>query len=162
MKSASTTSGPLAPQRFARSAFKPWWALLLLTACAAPPVQQAMPPMPEIASGSQAKPGWAFTQYAVAAANPLATEAGLTILRAGGSAIDAAVAVQMMLTLVEPQSSGIGGGAFLLHFDGNPGPGGVTDTTAARPRPRKPTSASSCKPTASPCPLPRPWSVAAQ
>ncbi len=82
--------------------------------------------MPEIASGSQAKPGWAFTQYAVAAANPLATEAGLTILRAGGSAIDAAVAVQMMLTLVEPQSSGIGGGAFLLHFDGNPGPGGVT------------------------------------
>ena len=126
MKTASTTSGPLAPQRFARSAFKPWWALLLLTACAAPPVQQAMPPMPEIASGSQAKPGWAFTQYAVAAANPLATEAGLTILRAGGSAIDAAVAVQMMLTLVEPQSSGIGGGAFLLHFDGNPGPGGVT------------------------------------
>jgi gamma-glutamyltranspeptidase / glutathione hydrolase len=55
---------------------------------------------------------------AVAAANPLATAAGLEILNAGGSAMDAAVAVQMVLTLVEPQSSGIGGGAFLLHHNG--------------------------------------------
>jgi gamma-glutamyltranspeptidase/glutathione hydrolase len=54
----------------------------------------------------------------VAAAHPLATQAGYDILKAGGSAIDAAIAVQMVLTLVEPQSSGIGGGAFLLHFDG--------------------------------------------
>jgi gamma-glutamyltranspeptidase / glutathione hydrolase len=54
----------------------------------------------------------------VAAANPLATEAGYNVLKDGGSAIDAAIAVQMVLTLVEPQSSGIGGGAFLLHFDG--------------------------------------------
>ncbi len=54
----------------------------------------------------------------VAAANPLATEAGFQILKAGGSAVDAAIAVQMVLTLVEPQSSGIGGGAFLLHWDG--------------------------------------------
>jgi gamma-glutamyltranspeptidase/glutathione hydrolase len=53
----------------------------------------------------------------VAAANPLAVEAGLQVLRAGGSAADAAVAVQAMLGLVEPQSSGIGGGAFLLYFD---------------------------------------------
>ncbi len=53
----------------------------------------------------------------VAAANPLAVEAGLEVLRAGGSAADAAVAVQAMLGLVEPQSSGIGGGAFLLYFD---------------------------------------------
>jgi len=53
-----------------------------------------------------------------AAANPLATEAGLEILRAGGSAVDAAIAIQMVLTLVEPQSSGVGGGAFLLHWDG--------------------------------------------
>ena len=53
-----------------------------------------------------------------ASANPLATEAGREILRAGGSAVDAAIAIQMVLTLVEPQSSGLGGGAFLLHWDG--------------------------------------------
>lgn len=76
------------------------------------------PAQPELASGQQAKPGWVFRQQAVAAANPLAANAGLQVLRAGGSAVDAAVAVQMVLTLVEPQSSGIGGGAFLLHHDG--------------------------------------------
>jgi gamma-glutamyltranspeptidase/glutathione hydrolase len=53
----------------------------------------------------------------VVAAHPLAAEAGQAMLRAGGSALDAAIATQMMLTLVEPQSSGIGGGGFLLHFD---------------------------------------------
>ncbi|RVT89922.1 gamma-glutamyltransferase [Rhodovarius crocodyli] len=57
------------------------------------------------------------TPRAIAAPHPLAAEAGMAILRAGGNAIDAAVAVQAMLTLVEPQSSGIGGGAFLLHFN---------------------------------------------
>lgn len=89
-------------------------AMALLAACAAPPsVQQ-----PEGASGLAAKPGWSFQRQAVAAANPLATEAGAQILRAGGSAVDAAITVQMVLTLVEPQSSGIGGGAFLLHHDG--------------------------------------------
>lgn len=73
---------------------------------------------PEIATASKAKPGWTTRTYAVAAANPLATEAGQQILRAGGSAVDAAIAVQMVLALVEPQSSGLGGGAFLIHFDG--------------------------------------------
>ena len=53
----------------------------------------------------------------VVAGNPLAVEAGREILREGGSAVDAAIAVQMVLTLVEPQSSGIGGGGFLLHYD---------------------------------------------
>jgi len=53
----------------------------------------------------------------VAAANPLAARAGIDILRAGGSALDATIAVQMVLNLVEPQSSGIGGGAFLLYWD---------------------------------------------
>ncbi len=57
----------------------------------------------------------------VAAANPLAVEAGLEMLRQGGSALDAAVAVQSVLGLVEPQSSGLGGGSFLLYYDAKTG-----------------------------------------
>lgn len=56
-------------------------------------------------------------QAMVAAANPLAVEAGVKVLRAGGSAVDAAVAVQAVLGLVEPQSSGLGGGAFMTFYD---------------------------------------------
>ena len=100
-------------------------ALALLSACTtqppAPALRYSLPDQasqPEAASGNTAKPGWAFQRQAVAAANPLATDAGHQVLRAGGSALDAAIAVQMVLGLVEPQSSGIGGGAFLLHFDG--------------------------------------------
>ena len=55
-------------------------------------------------------------KYMISAANPYAVNSGLEILREGGSAADAAIAAQMILTLVEPQSSGIGGGAFLLHY----------------------------------------------
>jgi gamma-glutamyltranspeptidase/glutathione hydrolase len=99
-----------------------WFAALALAlaACAGPassPIEP-LPPMPEGGSGWTPKPGWSARRQMVAAANPLATEAGHRILRAGGSALDAAIAVQMVLTLVEPQSSGIGGGAFLMHFDG--------------------------------------------
>ena len=57
----------------------------------------------------------------VAAANPLAVEAGLRVLRDGGSAVDAAVAIQAVLGLVEPQSSGLGGGAFLVFYDAKTG-----------------------------------------
>ena len=84
-----------------------------------PPSFTYQPPlMPEAASGITDKPGWSMRHFAVAAANPLAAHAGYQVLKAGGSAVDAAIAVQMVLSLVEPQSSGIGGGAFLVHFDG--------------------------------------------
>ena len=95
-------------------------AVALLAACAPPPSSFSYrpPPLPEAASGWTEKPDWTTRRFAVAAANPLATQAGYQVLQAGGSAIDAAIAVQMVLTLVEPQSSGIGGGAFLLHYNG--------------------------------------------
>lgn len=57
----------------------------------------------------------------VTAANPLAVEAGMEVLRRGGSAVDAAVAIQAVLGLVEPQSSGLGGGAFMMHYDASTG-----------------------------------------
>jgi gamma-glutamyltranspeptidase / glutathione hydrolase len=88
----------------------------LLVACAAPAPPPA--PLPEVASGSLEKTLQTASRYMVSAAHPLAAEAGLHLLRQGGSAVDAAIAVQMVLTLVEPQASGIGGGAFALHWDG--------------------------------------------
>ena len=72
---------------------------------------------PEGASGITAKAPVHAQKHMVVAANPLAAEAGLDVLRAGGSAADALVAVQAILGLVEPQSSGLGGGAFLVWFD---------------------------------------------
>ena len=94
-------------------------AVLSLALCAGASAQYLAAPQPEGSSGLASKPGWATKRFAVAAANPLATDAGFKIIMAGGSAVDAAVAVQMVLALVEPQASGLGGGAFLLHFDGS-------------------------------------------
>ena len=81
-------------------------------------VAYTIPEQPEFATGLTQQRGWETSEFAVAAGNPLATDAGYQVLRAGGSAADAAIAIQMVLTLVEPQSSGIGGGAFVMHWDG--------------------------------------------
>ncbi len=76
------------------------------------------PAAPEPSSGyNKGKQGLKAKSYMVVTANPQASKAGCSVLRAGGSAVDAAVAVQMVLGLVEPQSSGLGGGAFMLHYD---------------------------------------------
>ncbi|MDF2180003.1 gamma-glutamyltransferase [Aliiglaciecola sp. CAU 1673] len=72
---------------------------------------------PEAATGFKQKKAVEAHEFMVSAANPYAAWAGKKVLMQGGSAIDAAIAVQAMLTLVEPQSSGIGGGAFILYWD---------------------------------------------
>jgi gamma-glutamyltranspeptidase/glutathione hydrolase len=89
-------------------------ALAVSTALAAPPAPvaapAAVPAAPDVTS--------VVARHAmVSAANPLAAEAGLKVLKAGGNAMDAAVAVQAVLGLVEPQSSGLGGGSFLIYYD---------------------------------------------
>ncbi|MFM2239382.1 MAG: hypothetical protein RJA69_756, partial [Pseudomonadota bacterium] len=73
---------------------------------------------PEPASPWQDKPAPIFSNRAIVTAHPLATDAGWRMLRQGGSAVDAAIAAQLVLTLVEPQSSGLGGGGFLLLSHG--------------------------------------------
>ena len=93
-------------------------AALALVACHTPVNEP--PPAPELGSGyrTDLSPRHA-ERHMAAAANPLAAEAGREMLRQGGSAIDAAIAMQAVLTLVEPQSSGIGGGAFIMLWDGH-------------------------------------------
>ncbi|MEG0007522.1 MAG: gamma-glutamyltransferase [Aeromonas sp.] len=99
-------------------------AIGLLAGCAPQSGFHYVPPpqaliAPEAASGWTDKQGWQGRDFMVAAANPLAVDAGYQIIKAGGSAVDAAIAVQLVLTLVEPQSSGIGGGSLLLVWDGS-------------------------------------------
>ena len=92
-------------------------AAFTLAACHTPINEQ--PPAPELGSGYRTDLSTRHAERHMAdAANPLAAEAGREMLRQGGSAIDAAIAMQAVLTLVEPQSSGIGGGAFIMLWDG--------------------------------------------
>lgn len=88
---------------------------LLLLSCAEQ--SQRVAADPEAATGRTEKVATTAQSYMVAAATESATDAGTRVLADGGSAIDAAIAVQAMLTLTEPQSSGIGGGAFILYWD---------------------------------------------
>ncbi|MCX5045196.1 gamma-glutamyltransferase family protein [Aldersonia sp. NBC_00410] len=84
----------------------------------APPTTQNLSTNPEVATGYRSDMTAVHTaSYAVSTANPVSTQAACEVLRDGGTAADALIAAQMVLGLVEPQSSGIGGGAFLLYYD---------------------------------------------
>nr|WP_207189076.1 MULTISPECIES: gamma-glutamyltransferase [unclassified Pseudomonas] len=108
--------------RYRLSAFSLIATALTLAACSAPPSSPSvstLPVAPEIASGYRTDLQTRYaSKHMAAAANPLAAEAGRQMMREGGSAIDAAIAMQAVLTLVEPQSSGIGGGALIVLWDG--------------------------------------------
>jgi gamma-glutamyltranspeptidase/glutathione hydrolase len=108
--------------RAARAVFLAGTAVLSIVTAPVAIAQQSAPPpalapQPEGPSGVVAKRAVLASRHMAAAANPVAAAAGREILRQGGSALDAAIAIQLVLNLVEPQSSGIGGGAFLVHYD---------------------------------------------
>lgn len=107
-------------------------AALALSACASVQERSA-DPAPATTAPASAAPAF------VVAANPLASEAGMAVLRRGGSAVDAAVAVQAMLSLVEPQSSGVGGGAFMTYLDGATRTVSVYDGREVAPKGATPT-----------------------
>ncbi len=128
---------------------KAFSALFLTTALMMAGCKQTVPAPESNISGFNVIATKASAPGMVVAANPHAVEAGLEILRAGGSAVDAAVAVQTVLGLVEPQSSGLAGGAFMIVYDNKTGdvwfyngretaPAGVTPDMFMDPETGKP------------------------
>ncbi len=119
------------------------WHWLVALALVASPVQvqqssdaRAPEAASALAAGQKSATG---RHWMVTAANPLAAEAGAAMLRAGGNAVDAMVAVQLMLGLVEPQSSGLGGGGFLVYWDAAAGRLTTFDGRETAPRAATPT-----------------------
>ncbi|QIG81779.1 gamma-glutamyltransferase family protein [Sphingosinithalassobacter tenebrarum] len=103
--------------------------LVALSACAAPPAPPETASAPVAETPTPMRP----TPIFVAAANPIAVETGLSILRQGGSAVDATIAMQAVLGLVEPQSSSVAGGAFLTYYDGATGEVSIYDGREVAP-----------------------------
>lgn len=91
-------------------------AILLWAVAGAGPAGAVDEIAPERATGRQAAQSVVAYDWMVVAAHPLASAAGAAMLREGGTAVDAMIATQLVLGLVEPQSSGLGGGAFLVHW----------------------------------------------
>jgi gamma-glutamyltranspeptidase/glutathione hydrolase len=119
-------------------------AFLLAAAMAAAPAVWARTPQaaedrnPEAASGTQARELVRAPHYMMVSANPLATQAGEAMLRRGGSVVDAAIATQLVLNLVEPQSSGIGGGAFMVLYSAKTGRIQTVDSRETAPAAARP------------------------
>ena len=90
--------------------------LCLLALASAPSFAQRPDVQPEAATGFAAKHAVHAKRFMIVAAHPIAARVGYDVLKSGGNAVDAAIATQLMLALVEPQSSGLGGGAFALVY----------------------------------------------
>lgn len=105
------------PRLLPRSRPARWVVVLFAAILVVAPAARAEAPQPEGPSGWVEKEPVTAKHYMIVTANPLASDAGEAVLARGGSAVDAMVAAQFVLNLVEPQSSGIGGGAFMLYWD---------------------------------------------